>query len=230
MKPTKETFEQWNEEHAEKHDLDKFYNHPNFLFRYIENKRVKKLIETARIIETDRVLEVGCGAGHILERIPKGDLYGIDISDIQIKRAKDRLGSRVELVKSPGEKIPYSDKFFDKLLCSEVIEHVLDPKPLLAEMRRVLKDDGLLSLSIPNENLINFAKNTLFKLGLKRLIAPKEDGWDLAAKDNLGEWHLHEFNMRLIKKYTEGIFKIDSVVAIPNFLLPFRYVLKMRKS
>ena len=230
MRPTKETFEQWNEEHAIKHDLDKFYNHPNFFFRYIENKRVIKLINTARIIESDKVLEVGCGAGHILEKIPIGHLYGIDISEIQIKRAKERLGNRVELVKSPGEKIPYNDKFFDKLLCSEVIEHVMDPKPLLAEMRRVLKDEGLLSLSIPNENLINFTKKILIKLGLKRLIAPEENGWDLAAKDNLDEWHLHEFNMNLIRKYTAGIFRIERVVAIPNFLLPFRYVIEMRKS
>jgi ubiquinone/menaquinone biosynthesis C-methylase UbiE len=230
MRPTAETFEKWNEEHAQKHDLDQFYNHPNFFFRYIENKRVRKLIDAAMISETENVLEVGCGAGHILERIPTGRLYGIDISDIQIKRAKERLGNRAELVKSPGEKIPYDDKYFDKLLCSEVIEHVLDPAPLLAEMKRVLKDDGILSLSIPNENLINFAKKVLIKIGLKRLIAPKESGWDLAVKDNLGEWHLHEFNMDLIKKYISGVFIIDKTIAIPNFIIPFRYVLKLRKA
>lgn len=155
MKPTIETFEEWNEVHAIKHDLDKFYNHPNPIFRYIENKRIKKLIQLAEIKPSDKVLEVGCGAGHILERIPEGKLYGIDISEIQIKRAKERLGDKVELKKSAGEVIPYEDKFFDKLLCSEVIEHVLEPVPLLKEMKRVLKDNGLLSLSIPNENLIN---------------------------------------------------------------------------
>ena len=43
MKPNKENFEQWNEYHAEKHDLEEFYNHPNYFFRYIEQKRIKKL-------------------------------------------------------------------------------------------------------------------------------------------------------------------------------------------
>ena len=47
MKPNQENFEQWNEELAEKHDLDKFYNHPNFVFRYIEQKRIRKLIDLA---------------------------------------------------------------------------------------------------------------------------------------------------------------------------------------
>lgn len=230
MKPTAETFERWNEEHARKHDLDKFYNHPNSIFRYIENKRIRKLIEHAEIKDTDKVIEIGCGAGHILERIPNGKLYGIDISDIQIERAKQRLGGRVELAKSPGEKTPFENKFFDKILCSEVIEHVLDPSPLLIEMKRILKDDGVLSLSIPNENLINFAKKVLFTFGLKRIIAPKKSEWDLASKDNLDEWHLHEFNLKLVKKYIKNIFEIEKISAIPFFFIPFRYVLKLKKA
>ncbi|RPI14086.1 MAG: class I SAM-dependent methyltransferase [Ignavibacteriae bacterium] len=229
MRPTTETFEKWNEEHAKKHDLDEFYNHPNPVFRYIENKRIKRLIELADIKADDKVIEVGCGAGHILERIKQGKLYGIDISEVQIKRAKERLGSRVNLQKTPGENIPFEDKFFDKILCSEVIEHVLDPVALLKEMRRVLKDDGILSLSIPNENLINTAKKVLRATGLIRLVEPKKTKWDLASKDNLDEWHLHEFNLDLIKKYIDGLFMIEKTAAITNPLVPFRYVLKLRK-
>ena len=48
MRPTEESFEKWNEEHAKKHDLDKFYNHPNFIFRYIEIKRIKDTYKTCR--------------------------------------------------------------------------------------------------------------------------------------------------------------------------------------
>lgn len=229
MRPTTENFEKWNEEHATRHDLDKFYNHPNPVFRYIENKRIRKLIELAEIKQADKVLEVGCGAGHILERIPEGKLYGIDISDIQIKRAKERLGDKAELKKSPGEEIPYEDKFFDKILCSEVIEHVLDPIPLLKEMKRVLKDDGILSLSIPNENLINSTKKLLRNLGLTRIIAPKKSGWDLASKNNLDEWHLTEYDLKLITKHVNGIWNIKGIAKVPNFAVPFRYVLKMTK-
>jgi ubiquinone/menaquinone biosynthesis C-methylase UbiE len=230
MKPTTETFEQWNEEHAQKHDLDKFYNHPNAAFRYIENKRIRKLIELADINRADKVLEVGCGAGHILEKIHGGNLYGIDISEVQIRRAKERLGEKVMLLKSPGETTPFDDKYFDRVLCSEVIEHVLDPTPLLNEMSRILKDDGILSLSIPNENLINFTKKILKYTGLMRLFTPKDNGWDLATKDNLDEWHLHEFNLNLVKKYINGVFKIEKLSSIPFFIVPFRYVLKLKKD
>ncbi|MBK6506281.1 MAG: methyltransferase domain-containing protein [Ignavibacteria bacterium] len=231
MKPTKENFEQWNEELAEKHDLDKFYNHPNFAFRYIEQKRISKLIELAEIKSTDKVLEVGCGAGHILEQIKMGELYGIDISDIQIQRAMKRLGSKVKLSKAPGEKIPFEDKFFDKILCSEVVEHVLDPREVLKEMSRVLKDDGILSLSIPNEDVINSTKKFLKKTGLIKLIDNKKDteGWELAAKDNLDEWHLHSFSLALAEKFSSGIFKTTGISKIPNAVFPARYVIQYKK-
>ncbi len=231
MKPTKENFEQWNEELAEKHDLDKFYNHPNFAFRYIEQKRISKLIELAEIGPGDKVLEVGCGAGHILEKIRHGSLYGIDISDIQIKRAKERLGEKAVLTKAPGESIPYEDKFFDKVLCSEVVEHVLDPREVLKEISRIMKDDGILSLSIPNEDVINSTKRLLKKTGLIKLIDNKKDteGWELATKDNLDEWHLHSFSLALAETFSKGIFRTTKIAKIPNALFPARYVIQYKK-
>jgi ubiquinone/menaquinone biosynthesis C-methylase UbiE len=176
MKPTEETFYEWNEEHARKHDLDKFYNHPNKLFKYIENKRIRVLIDFAEIGTDSTVLEVGCGAGHILERIDKGILYGIDISSIQIDRARERLRHKVFLKKSPGEHLPFEDKFFDRIICTKVFEHVLDPRPILQEMNRVLKDNGIISLSIPNETLINHTKTILNSIGLRSILAPKRSG------------------------------------------------------
>ncbi len=231
MKPTKETFEKWNEELASKHDLDKFYNHPNFAFRYIEQKRIDKLIQLAEIQPSDKILEVGCGAGHILEKIKTGNLYGIDISEIQIERTRKRMGDRVELKKAPGENIPYEDKFFDKVLCSEVIEHVIDPGEVLKEISRVMKDDGILSLSIPNEDVINSTKKFLKKTGLIKIIDSSKDteGWELATKDNLDEWHLHSFSLKLAEKFSNGIFVITKVVKIPNAAFPARYVIQFKK-
>jgi len=231
MKPTKETFEKWNEELASKHDLDKFYNHPNFAFRYIEQKRIKKLIDLAEIKSSDKVLEVGCGAGHILEKIKTGKLYGIDISEIQIERALKRLGNSVELKKAAGEEIPYEDKFFDKILCSEVIEHLLDPREVLKEISRVLKDNGILSLSIPNEDVINSAKKFLKKTGLIKVIANKKsaEGWELTSKDNLNEWHLHSFSLELAEKFAHDIFRATGIVKIPNIIFPARFVIQYRK-
>ncbi len=230
MKPSPAGFEKWNEEHAIKHDLDKFYNHPNRLFRYIENKRINILLREADIGPDDKVLEVGCGAGHILERIPRGKLTGVDISAIQIERAEKRYSGKAELIIAKGEDLPFKDKSFDRIICTEVFEHVLEPELVLAEMKRVLKDDGIISLSIPNEKLIIFTKKILLNCGLRRVLEPKESQWDLAAKNNLDEWHIHEYGLKLIIKQSEALFRILSVNRIPFFFVPFRYVLKLSKG
>jgi len=229
MRPTTENFYEWNEKHARKHDLDKFYNHPNALFRYIEDTRIQTLIHFAQIENDNKVLEVGCGAGHILEKIDNGELFGIDISEVQISRARKRLGDKVLLKQSPGENLPYEDKFFDRIICTEVFEHVLDPLLILKEMKRVLKDEGIVSLSVPNETLINYTKTLLSIMGLKRIIAPKKSEWDISLNNNLEEWHLHKFSLGLITLYCNGVFTVSKVSRVPFFFIPFRYVLQLRK-
>ncbi|MBE2226097.1 MAG: methyltransferase domain-containing protein [Ignavibacteria bacterium] len=229
MRPQPGEFKKWNEEHAIKHDLDKFYNHPNRLFRFIENKRIRVLITEADIRPDDNVLEVGCGAGHILERINCGRLTGIDISPVQIQRAKARLGSKAKLIEAEGERLPFPDQSFERILCTEVFEHVLEPEKLLKEMKRVLKDDGIISLSVPNEKLIIFTKQILLNSGLRRVLEPKQSNWDLAAKNNLDEWHIHKYGLNLIKEQASELFKILRIKRIPFYFIPFRYVLKLSK-
>ncbi|MBE2217280.1 MAG: class I SAM-dependent methyltransferase [Ignavibacteria bacterium] len=228
MKPGKENFESWNEEHARKHDLDKFYNHPNRLFRFIENKRISRLIRTAEIEPQHSVLEVGCGAGHILERITCGKLTGIDISAIQVERARKRLASKAVIIKAPGEKLPFPDSSFDRILCTEVFEHVLDPAALLREMHRTLNREGIISLSIPNEKLIIFTKKVLLNCGLRRVLEPKESNWDLASKNNLDEWHIHNYSLGLMKKQASVLFSLSDIQRIPYFFIPYRYVMKLQ--
>ncbi len=230
MRPDKDTFEQWNEQHAIKHDLDKFYNHPNRLFRYIENKRIKVLINFADIKTNNEVLEVGCGIGNILEKIPEGKLTGIDISDVQTKRAKQRLGGKAEIIKAPAEKLPFPDMYFDRIICTEVFEHTLEPQDVLKEMERTLKNDGIISLSVPNEKLIGLAKKFLLNFGFKWVLEPKQSKWDLASRNNLEEWHLHEYSLERIVNEVKESFNIINISRIPFFFIPFRYVIKLKKA
>lgn len=230
MKPAKENFAKWNEEHAKKHDLDKFYNHPNRLFRYIENKRIRVLLNFAEINSENEVLEVGCGAGHIIERMESGIITGIDISEIQIKRAKKRLGNKAELICAPGEAIPFPDKHFDRIICTEVFEHVLEPGALLSEMHRTLKNNGIISVSVPNERLIILTKKLLLRTGFRGVLEPKESGWDLASKNNLEEWHIHKYDLEMIHKQLKDEFTVLKTARIPFGYIPFRYVLQLEKK
>lgn len=230
MKPAKENFAKWNEEHALKHNLDKFYNHPNRLFRYIENKRIRILLDFAKIESDSEVLEVGCGTGHIIERIKQGKITGIDVSEVQVKRAKKRIGDKANIICAPGENIPFPDKFFDRIICTEVFEHVLKPAAILDEMHRTLKDNGIISVSVPNEGLILFTKKLLLNTGFRWVLEPRESGWDLASKNNLDEWHIHKYSLSMILEQVKCSFTVLKKARIPFGFIPFRYVIQMKKK
>ncbi|HKI74639.1 MAG TPA: class I SAM-dependent methyltransferase, partial [Pseudomonadales bacterium] len=48
-----------------------------------------------------------------------------------------------------GEKLPFADEYFDKVICSEVLEHVPDYPAVIAELVRVLRTGGILAVSVP---------------------------------------------------------------------------------
>jgi SAM-dependent methyltransferase len=88
-------------------------------------------------------LEIGPG---LRPRLPIAGTHFIDISPPVIERLKARGGFAV-----PGEigLLPFNDQTFDLVCAFDVIEHVEDDRRAFAEVSRVLKDDGVLILSVP---------------------------------------------------------------------------------
>lgn len=98
-----------------------------------------------------KLLDVGCGIGTIsLELEKKGfRVTGVDFSEVGIDKCLEKgLNAILSDVDKDGLKFP--DKSFDVVWAGDVIEHVFDPIFLLEEIARVLKDDGILLLTVPN--------------------------------------------------------------------------------
>lgn len=102
-----------------------------------------------------RVLEVGCGVGAqtaiLLERFPNITVTGIDISETQLKRAKDHLKEsvkmgRAQLVRTSADQLPFQDNSFDAAFSTWFLEHVQNPVEILNEIRRVLKAGAFIYL------------------------------------------------------------------------------------
>jgi 2-polyprenyl-3-methyl-5-hydroxy-6-metoxy-1,4-benzoquinol methylase len=98
-----------------------------------------------------KLLDVGCGDGRFLEMISQQgahDLYGLELSHVAARSVSRFLGIDVRpcTLKEAG----YPDNFFDVVVMWDVLEHVYDSVKELAEVRRVLKDDGLFMARIPN--------------------------------------------------------------------------------
>lgn len=95
-------------------------------------------------------LEVGIGTGRNLEHYGPGvALTGIDVSGRMLERARERalrLGRSVRLLEADVHAMPFEDGAFDTVVATCVFCSVADPLRGLAEVRRVVRPDGIVLL------------------------------------------------------------------------------------
>jgi len=110
-------------------------------------KKMKRLVSGFK----GRILDVGCANCWTTQMFDntKVEHFGIDISDNALKRAEEKgvIAKKANLDSDP---IPFEDKFFDLVLCADIIEHTLYPENVLREAKRVLKKGGSLIVVVPN--------------------------------------------------------------------------------
>lgn len=114
------------------------------------------------IQDGDAVLDVGCGEGrHSIKAYQSArcTVYALDIEQKNAIRTKFFLNlmdeesnnrSRWLSLRANALAMPFPDKSFDKVICSEVLEHIPDDQAVINEFKRILKDDGILAVSVPS--------------------------------------------------------------------------------
>lgn len=104
-----------------------------------------------------RILDVGCGYGRTLHELYETGfttLSGVDISEQMIARGR-RQYPQLDLKQYEGTRLPFEDDSFDAVLLLAVLTCILEDalqEQLLAEIQRVLRKDGVLSI---NDFLLN---------------------------------------------------------------------------
>jgi SAM-dependent methyltransferase len=103
------------------------------------------------------LLDFGCGTGAqtllFLDDVER--IVGVDVDATSIEKfhqtiARRSLGQRVEAIEYDGRTLPLADASVDFAISFEVLEHVLDERRALEELRRVLKPGARLAMSVPN--------------------------------------------------------------------------------
>jgi SAM-dependent methyltransferase len=94
-----------------------------------------------------KVLDLGCGVGRFGEFKHAGvEVFGVDNDVGAVKEAKRHEKAAVGDITKP---LPFPDNSFDGILAKDILEHVQEPWKLAAEMKRVLKKDGVVIATVP---------------------------------------------------------------------------------
>lgn len=116
-------------------------------------RRVRILLDYLELRDGERVLDAGCGMGfHLLAMgnlREDLELVGLD-SDPGRLRWAEGVGVPARLVQGDVEHLPFDVESFDKVLMSEVLEHLRDDGQALREAHRVLRPGGVLAVSVPH--------------------------------------------------------------------------------
>jgi ubiquinone/menaquinone biosynthesis C-methylase UbiE len=114
------------------------------------------------VAPTDRVLELGCGAGRALELVARqataGYVAGIDVSCTMVRAARRRnaqavAAGRVAVLPGDATLLPFEDRRFDKILSIHSFYFWPDPLEPIKQCFRVLKPGGMLVLTLSTGRL-----------------------------------------------------------------------------
>ena len=115
-----------------------------------------------RLAAGDLLLDMGAGAGrHAFEAFRRGarvvalDYSAADLKDVgalftaMVEAGEGPANGTAVCVNGDGTRLPFPDATFDRIICSEVMEHIPDDEAAMAEVRRVLKPGGRIAVTVP---------------------------------------------------------------------------------
>lgn len=191
-------------------------------------RRAKIIFENLELKGKEKVLEIGCGRGFYLKTLktvwPDLRVIGIDINQKYLDKARAFLGSLdVKLTVGDATKLPFKNQTFDRIIASEVLEHIVDDERAISEIYRVLRPRGIAIITVPNKNYpfgwdpVNRVLERVFHWHIPSNI------WWLA-----GIWadHVRLYNEEELRdKMEKKRFKVEKVWHTTHYCLPFSHFL-----
>lgn len=189
-------------------------------------KRLDKMLWLLSGIDKPKsVLDLGCGTGYLSnilkQRYPNAKIFGVDISNTALSRARKQYPSLTFVNADAERKLPFHNEHFDLVVSGEHIEHLKDVDTYLQEIFRITKKNGYLLLTTPN--LASWLNRLLLLVGrqpwylepsLRRTFPIFRFG-SYVFPENPGSYavgHLRLFTLDMIKKLLLHYgFKMENV-------------------
>ncbi len=120
-------------------------------WRFYVEATLKQTLERVELHSGERLLDIGCGTGVLLEaiekRYPDTILTGVDPTQEMLDIAARRLSKKTHIEQSWAEKLSFDDEMFDLIVSCNMFHYIRQPKVALSEMMRVLKPAGRLVIT-----------------------------------------------------------------------------------
>lgn len=110
----------------------------------------------------ERLLDLGCGGGrHAFQAVRLGArVVALDAMATEVAQVRDTIGAMVDagevrgddeagVVQGDALRLPFADASFDRVIASEVLEHIPDDDTAMAELSRVLRPGGTMAVTVP---------------------------------------------------------------------------------
>jgi 2-polyprenyl-3-methyl-5-hydroxy-6-metoxy-1,4-benzoquinol methylase len=205
-----------NDRLAREHPIDDYYARSPWPIRFVERRRLAIVREFVGNADGLDLAEVGSGGGHVLRMFPRAKLTAIDVSDVYLENARTNLaGYDVRFLKGEVDKLDLPAGSFDRVICTEVLEHVVDPDAVLATIARLLRPAGIAVVTVPNDPLILRVKSVIRRTPARRLLGSRiEWGGD--------EFHLHRWTPEDFERLLGEHLRVSERRFAPFRLVPLR--------
>ena len=155
-----------------KDHMERLYNSANPAVRLVHRQRLDAIARELPEASGLRVLDAGCGEGHLLEtlhaRHPANQYFGVDVTDVALEKARQRCPFAM-LQRMDLSELAFADGEFDVVIITEVLEHVIEFEEVATELLRVIRKGGSFIVTFPNELLWTVSR---FLLGRRPLRVP----------------------------------------------------------
>lgn len=176
-------------------------------------------------------LDLGCGSGVLSKLLAdnKANVIALDGSKAMLKEA-EKFEYKIKTVLGDITNLSvFQKRFFDGIICSSVIEYDSNQKKIFQEISNVLKNGGLLLISIPLEGLsIRYLQKKIRKFG--KIIGKDFFSYLEYSKFELNLNQINEyFNKRGFSIEKKILFNPAPAFKIFNLIKPSMVIIKARK-